>query len=1100
MSPADTIETASGDVFPGRDRSAIPSGVRVYEACCSAAAREHGTSALLQGGMVSADGSGGAGNTVIDPSALRGGAAGLRPLLGYQVRAVPAITDGLRLGGRGTFIAACGTGKTMVALHTALEVCPSGVVVLTCPTLGLLAQTLDLWASVTQQVLAVCSDKSVAAKARRVHGVSCPVTTKAAEVVTWLTEQPADRLRLILVTHKSAAVAGAGLLAADLEADLLLVDEAHRTAGRVGKPSALMHYDTHLPARRRLYKTATPRVLGPRQDPRRAISMTDEHIYGPELFNYPFAEAIDDGWLDDFQVVAIGITRREVLHLLHKARPDAVVQAGDAPLHTVVVQAALVRAAKQFGLRRILVFARTIHESREFTRTLQRTVDVLAPQERPDGLLTVRHVDGTHTVRNRTVALEVLADPPEDGWTVVSNPHCLNEGIDVPAIDAVVYAHAPGSVIEAVQGVSRALRRNPDGPGIATVLVPMLLPDDGGDLTDLGQWETLLQTLWALRAHDERFAASLDLRRARITRGQQVQLPEQVRILLPHGYSTPDILDHVAVRIVEHASTTWTAGIDALTAFHAEHGHTLVPAGHHAGSLNLHRWLRREQALLNAGQQPADRVTQLHKLGLTPTTASPAEPATPANEAAEQLAAVRAYHGQHGHLRTLPGIVINGVDVHEWLAGNRRPGSTVRTDRALGQVLDALDPGWNIDHEPGCVESLHAAHAYHARYGDLRPAPDTVIDNHDVHQWLDRCRKPESCVQGDQRLRAILTAMDPRWAQPPLRGHDTALRAIRTYHAEHGHALWPPGTVVDGTDLDQLPARLYVWITDGRLSGGQTAAWQALGVGRYHRRNLWFARGIAAARQYLDREGHLNPPDDHQENKISLRRWIASQIGDIYRGGNHTAEQIRQLVELGIGASRPDRNTPTKRKTPARTLSAPENTDENLRAVRAFHLKHGHLFPMPDTVIDDINLCAALRVVRRRYVNGGLSSEEIDRWNALGIVWNTKEAEFAWGITAWRIYRAREGHLNPAPGHYEIGIHLHRWLGRQRRRHTGGWLCQTELDQLIDLAPELFTRPEDTAAPQTIEPAPNPLPPADSEPANDTSRPIATNTNPVLRK
>ncbi|GIE99484.1 hypothetical protein Ari01nite_69490 [Paractinoplanes rishiriensis] len=982
---------------------------------------------------------------VIEPSALRGRPAGLLPLLGYQADAVPALAEGLPAGGRGQFIAACGTGKTMVGLHTALQVCPAGLVVLTCPSLALLAQTLELWAAVTPHVLAVCSDTSVATRARQAYQVDCPVTTKATEVVVWLIRQPTDRLRLILVTHKSAAVAGAGLLATGIPADLLLVDEAHRTTGHTAKQSAVVHHDTGLPARRRLYKTATPRVLGPRQDPRQAMSMDDERYFGPVLFRYPFADAIADGWLDDFRAVAIGITRREVLHLLHQAGSSAVVQAGDAPLHTVVVQAALIRAAKTFGLRRILVFARTIRESREFARTLARTLDVLPPDERPDGPLTVRHVDSTQSVRTRTAALDLLAEPPQDGWTVVSNPHCLAEGIDVPAIDTVVYAHAPRSAVDVVQGVSRALRRNPHGPGIATVLVPMLLPDDGSDLTDLGPWQTLLHTLWALRAHDDRFAASLDLQRARHTRDQPVALPDQVRLILPAGYTTQDILDHVAVRIVEHASTTWTAGIDALTAFHSEHGHSNVPPGYHAGRLDLSQWLRQQLALLHAGQQPADRIAALHKLGLSVTVAATTGPDTVDHEAAHHLDAVRAYHRQHGHLRTLPGTVIDGIDIHQWLASSRHPGSRARTDPVVGRILDTLDPGWDIIHEPACVASLHAARTHHTRHADLRPAPDIVIDNHDIHQWLTRCRDPQSCVHRDPTLHALLTAMDPRWTQPPPRGHDEALRAVRAYHAEHGHVLWPAGTVIDGTDLDQISERFYGWCVNGSLSGGQTAAWAALGVARRHRSNLTFDRSITAARQYLAREGHLNPPPEHRENGIALQTWL-TRVPSFARRGYHTTEQTRELVELGIGVPRPEHRTPARTTTPPR-----EHPDKELRAAQAFHRRHGHLFPTPDTLIKGINLYAALRLIRHRYVQGRLNSEQLDRWNALGMVWDTREAEFAWGITACRIYRARQGRLNPSPDHSEIGIPLHQWITTQRRRSTMGTLSHTERDQLIDV-------------------------------------------------
>ena len=105
--------------------------------------------------------------TAIDAAVLRGGRGGLPPLIGYQPLAVAAVTRGLRQGGRGQLIAACGTGKTVVGIHTALQVCPNGLVVLTCPTLPLLAETLQRWAGITQHLLAVCSDPGVASRPAR---------------------------------------------------------------------------------------------------------------------------------------------------------------------------------------------------------------------------------------------------------------------------------------------------------------------------------------------------------------------------------------------------------------------------------------------------------------------------------------------------------------------------------------------------------------------------------------------------------------------------------------------------------------------------------------------------------------------------------------------------------------------------------------------------------------------------------------------------------------------------------------------------------------------------------------------------------------------
>jgi predicted helicase len=91
--------------------------------------------------------------------------------------------------------------------------------------------------------------------------LACPVTTDPQHITDWICHAPDARLRLILATHVSAHLVGAALNTAHKTANLLIVDEAHETAGRADKHVTSMHHDVNLPAPRRLYMTATPRIL-----------------------------------------------------------------------------------------------------------------------------------------------------------------------------------------------------------------------------------------------------------------------------------------------------------------------------------------------------------------------------------------------------------------------------------------------------------------------------------------------------------------------------------------------------------------------------------------------------------------------------------------------------------------------------------------------------------------------------------------------------------------------------------------------------------------------------------------------------------------------
>jgi superfamily II DNA or RNA helicase len=86
----------------------------------------------------------------------------------HQVEAVDAIVRGLDIppgkkvpahGLRGQVVAACGTGKTIIAAAAARRIVPNGPVLVLVPTLDLLSQTVKAWwaAGHARPTVAVCS-------------------------------------------------------------------------------------------------------------------------------------------------------------------------------------------------------------------------------------------------------------------------------------------------------------------------------------------------------------------------------------------------------------------------------------------------------------------------------------------------------------------------------------------------------------------------------------------------------------------------------------------------------------------------------------------------------------------------------------------------------------------------------------------------------------------------------------------------------------------------------------------------------------------------------------------------------------------------------
>ncbi|WP_243459883.1 MULTISPECIES: DEAD/DEAH box helicase family protein, partial [Streptomyces] len=196
-------------------------------------------------------------------------------LFPHQAEAVDAIVAGLEIrpgqqipknGLRGQVHAACGTGKTFIAAGAAQRISPHGRVLVLLPTLELLAQTVREWRAFGRSgpMVAVCSMDDDP----RLYDLRVPSTTNAPQLALHYGSGPVT----VFATYSSLPVLteaheGAYGLPMDVW-DLICVDEAHRTSGSLGKAWAVVHDQEQLPAMRRLYLTATPRIWMERPRPR----------------------------------------------------------------------------------------------------------------------------------------------------------------------------------------------------------------------------------------------------------------------------------------------------------------------------------------------------------------------------------------------------------------------------------------------------------------------------------------------------------------------------------------------------------------------------------------------------------------------------------------------------------------------------------------------------------------------------------------------------------------------------------------------------------------------------------------------------------------
>lgn len=470
----------------------------------------------------------------------------LRP---HQEVAVDKVLAGLGEHDRGKLIMACGTGKTFTALRIAEEAAGAGSAVLfLAPSIALVAQSLKEWtaeATVTIRPFAVCSDatagKADTADNATTHDVVIPATTDPAALIEAKVHEPeTGAMTVVFSTYQSIEVIEVVQRSTGLVFDLVVCDEAHRTAGvaSVGgadKVFSIVHDDARIPAAKRVYMTATPRLFKPNARDAAAehdavlAGMDDEEFFGPELHRLGFGEAVEQGLLADYRVLILAVNETAISTSFQKllSEGDGVLSLPDVA-RFVGCLSALAKLPGQAGagfapgeapMQRAVAFWSNIKESERFASQFDQVAEAYFDQLDSDGediaalRVPTRHVDGTDKISSRRADIRWLKEsPPEGECRVLTNAKCLTEGVDVPALDAVMFLTPRKSRIDIVQAVGRVMRK-PPGKQMGYVILPVAVPAGADPATALDKnkdYDAVWEVLQALRAHDERFNAYIN--------------------------------------------------------------------------------------------------------------------------------------------------------------------------------------------------------------------------------------------------------------------------------------------------------------------------------------------------------------------------------------------------------------------------------------------------------------------------------------------------------------------------------------------------------------------------------------------------------------
>lgn len=446
----------------------------------------------------------------------------------HQEKAILNATDHYHHNNatRGRMIMPCGTGKSLTAFWIAQALVAKTIIV-AVPSLALIKQTLEDW---TREFLAhkeeprpewlvICSDESTGNLEKDefvsdTYSMGIPTTTDVKAISSFLSQNYEGR-KVIFTTYQSSDKLAQASSECGFTFDLAILDEAHKTVGVKSKSFATLLSDNNIRISRRIFMTATERVIRGNDD--EVYSMDDTDIYGDMFYQLSFKDAIHSTppIISDYKVLTISVTNEEIKQLITK---NKLISDNDTKLEEQEAQSfaaaiALRKATEKYGIKHAISFHRSIKSADDFSE-LNKKLN----QENIDNIqLSSSHISSKKSAGERA---RLLTDFAEDQLALMTNARCLTEGVDVPAIDCVLFADPKQSTIDIVQATGRALRPFA-GKEFGYIMLPLIVPDDVSleEFTESTPFKQVARIIAALSTQDEGIAEEFRITRDGRTNG-----------------------------------------------------------------------------------------------------------------------------------------------------------------------------------------------------------------------------------------------------------------------------------------------------------------------------------------------------------------------------------------------------------------------------------------------------------------------------------------------------------------------------------------------------------------------------------------------------
>ena len=871
----------------------------------------------------------------------------------HQQEALTAIAKGLADNDRATVVMACGTGKSLVALWAAEHRDCKKLLVLV-PSLALVRQLLHEWLRETAwdkfTFMCVCSDSTVA---KGVDDLIVPpadldflVTTESA-VVNQFLSKPFGGIKIVFSTYQSAHVVAEGMpVGADgilQPFDLGVFDEAHKTASRNGTKFSRTLEDAHLPIRKRLFFTATPRHYDVRKkdkegDSTLVYSMDKPEIYGQVVHTLNFAEAVRREIICDYKVViSVMINEYSLKHGEVKVAGDTV------KAKQVALQIALQKAVEKYGVSRIFTFHGSVAAARSFTSDDGEGIR----QHLPD--FTTLHVSGEMPTARREDQMKTFRQAEK---AVMSNARCLTEGVDVPAVDMVAFISPRKSKVDIVQATGRAMRKSA-GKEFGYVMVPLFVEQFANESIEEAVKRTGFDDVWdLLGAMKEQDDVLTDIiREMREDKGRtggydESRFRERVEVLGP-SVSLETMRQSITAECIEKLGVTWDERYGELLEYMKSF--CQVPQTNDQNSPQLASWVSNQRTLYNLGKMATSRIERLNKIGFVWDVLIA--------QWETMFARLLEFKGKEGHCR-VPDRYSEDKALSGWVNTQRAENRKRQLSKEHKRRLEEIGFIWEVT--PHVWEENFAALDSH-----MQKFGQSKVTDPKLQRWINKLREAyqKETLSSDQIQR--LNNIGFNWM--PMDGLWEAQYAkLEEFWQLNGHS--------DARERDDK--NLASWVQEQRkdykhqLSPDRIAKLNKIGL-------VWDARDgdwdemFTLLLSYKQAHGDCNIPPAYKENP-KLGSWVSTQRKDWQ---NQKISPVRQsrLEDIDF-------------------IWAPfeEKWNQSFKMLESYKNAQGHC-NVPQKWKKNPSLGRWVSGQRTKWRENKLDSVKIQKLGALGFVWQPKQ-------------------------------------------------------------------------------------------------------------